>query len=42
MSVLSYTAPLLKVLHVDMGHMMCTSPGNKTERIVYSEEEVDF
>ena len=40
MSTLSYTPPSLKELRVDLYRVVCAS--NKTEKIVYSDEEVDF
>ena len=40
MDTLKYIPPTAKELCIDLLHMMCTS--NRTERIIYSEDEVDF
>lgn len=40
MNTSSYIPPTLKELRVDVSRVMCAS--NKTESIVYSEEEVEF
>ena len=36
-----YAPPIAEELDVDLSYMLCNSPGNRTEPIVYGDE-VDF
>ena len=45
MKKLAYTPPLFRVFSVGISHVMCSSnekPGNKTERLLFTDDEVDF
>lgn len=41
MKYLDYTPPYLRVIYVEISHVMCSSD-NKTERLIFSDDEVDF
>lgn len=42
MTNLDYCPPCLRVIYEMVPQELCTSAGNKTETIVYSDEEFDF